>query len=221
MARITKAKQLTDRDKGILTDLGRCRVLSSSQIKNAYWPEAKERTCLERLERLQKAGFVKEQTIYAEKAGQWMKVFCLDEKGRRFVTGPEGTGLDRRTVFIHPGKFDEILHQVRTNEVYYQLSESEQLTYKIGDVIEIERETYRGGGAGVPDASYISDEGEEVYVETDCGSYTGKQVREKVRSFKGKDTVWVCPAGREGFLANHGAKGEFFTYLTSGQGRVG
>ena len=220
MARITKAKQLTERDKEILTDLARCRVLSSSQIKNAYWPEAKERTCLERLERLQKAGYVKEQTIYAEKVGQWMKVYCLDEKGKKWAIGPE-CGMDRKTVFTHPGKFNEILHQVRTNEIYYRLSESERATYKIGDVMEMEQEAYRGGGAGIPDASYISDKGNEVYVEADCGSYTAKQVREKADSFKGKNTVWVCPVGRKGFLIRHGARGEFFTYSTAGQGRVG
>lgn len=222
MARITKAKQLTERDKGILTDLARCRVLSSRQIKNAYWPDAKERTCLERLERLQKAGFIREQTIYAEKAGQWMKVYCLDEKGKKWAIGPEGPGLDRSIVFTHPGKSNEIIHQVRTNDVYYRLSESERTTYRIGDVIEIERKTYKGGGGvEVPDAAYVSDEGEEVYVETDCGSYTGRQVRDKVKSFGGTKTIWVCPVGRKNFLRRHGARGEFFTYSTSGEGRVG
>lgn len=95
MARITKAKQLTERDKNILTDLARCRVLSANQLKSAYWPNAKERTCLERLERLKKAGFIKEHTISAEKAGQYMKVFYLDNKGKRWATGPE-CGLDRK-----------------------------------------------------------------------------------------------------------------------------
>lgn len=215
MAKITKAKQLTGRDKDILTDLARCRVLSSNQIKDAYWPKAKERTCLERLERLQKAGLVKEQTIPGEKAGQYLKVFCLDEKGKKWASGPE-CGLDRKTVFSHPGKLNEILHQVRTNEVYYRLSDSEKETYKIGDVIEIERKSYKGGGGiEIPDASFINGEGDEVYVEADVGRYTAKQVKGKVSSFGDKKTIWVCPASRKGFLTRHGAKGEFFTYSTA------
>jgi len=215
LAKITKAKQFTDRDKSILTDLARCRVLSTNQIKNAYWPEAKERTCLERLERLQKAGFIKEQIVPGEKAGKYLKVFCLGDKGKKWATGPE-CGLDKKTVFTHPGKSNEILHQVRTNSVYYRLSSNERATYKIGDVIEIERKVYKGGGGvEVPDATFVNDKGDEVYVEADTGSYTGKQVKQKVSSFGDKKTIWVCPAGRKSFLARHGANGEFFTYSTA------
>lgn len=220
MAKITRAKQLTDRDMNILSDLARCRVLSSGQIKSAYWPEAKERTCLERLERLQKAGYVKELVIYAEKSGQWMKTYCLDAKGKKWATGPQGPSLSGKTVFTHPGKFNEILHQVRTNEVYYRLAAGERETYRIGDVLEKERGTYKGGQDAVPDASYTSASGEEIYIEADCGSYTGKQVRDKVSSFADKKTIWVCPAGRKNFLYRHGARGEFSTYSTGGQGRV-
>lgn len=211
MAKITKAKQLTDRDMEILTDLARCRVLSASQIKNAYWPVAKERTCQERLERLIKAGYLKEQTIPAEKTGQYLKVFCLDGKGKKWATGPEGPGLDWKKVFCHPGKSNEILHQVRTNEVYYRLDLNERATFKIGDVIEIEKKTYKGnGGIEVPDALYISDSGEEVYVETDVGHYTAAQVRSKAACFGETKTIWVCPGSRKGFLVKHGAKGKFF-----------
>ena len=212
MARISKAKQLTDRDKNILTDLARCRALSMNQIKNAYWPDAKERTCLERLERLKKAGFIGERTIPGEKAGHYMRIYHLEEKGKRWATGPE-CGLDRKKVFTNPGKSNEILHQIRTNEIYYRLSEGARATYKIGDVIEIEKKVYKGGGGvKVPDASFIDDEGKEVYVEADVGSYTAKQVREKVRSFGGTKTIWICPTGRKGYLKRHGARGEFFAY---------
>lgn len=213
MARVTRAKQITDRDKGIITDLARCRVLSVEQIKKQYWPEAKERTCLERLERLKKAGFIKEQTIPAEKAGHWMKVYCLDVKGKRWATGPEGPGLDKKIVFSHHGKRNEILHQVRTNEVYFRLSESEKSTWRTGDAMEIELGVFRGGtDEMVPDASYMNETGEEVYVETDCGSYTGKQVEAKVTSFGDKETIWVCPEGRNNFLYKHGARGDFVIY---------
>ncbi len=219
MARITTVKQFTKRDLSIISDLGRCRVLSLEQIKKEYWPGRKERTCAERLERLEKTGIIKKHIILGEKPGGYAKVYSLNKEGKKWATGPEG-GLDRKKVFTDPGKSNEILHQVRTNEVYYRLSESERLTYKIGDVIEIERKIYKGGGGiEVPDAVYINDDGEEVYIETDCGSYTAKQVREKVRSFKGKKTIWVCPENRKSFLRKHGAEGEYFTYTIKG-GRV-
>lgn len=142
-------------------------------------------------------------------------------KGQKWATGPQGPVLDGKTVYAHPGKFNEILHQVRTNEVYFSLSKGERETYKIGDVLEIEKGTYKGGSDVVPDASYMDESGEEVYIETDCGSYTGKQVRDKVNSFGGKKTIWVCTAGRKNFLYKHGARGKFFTYPTAGLGRIG
>lgn len=213
IARITKAKQLTERDKAILTDLARCRVLSFEQVKNAYWPHAKERTCYERLQQLQKAGYVIAHTVPAEKPGSSLNVYSLDTKGKRWVTSPEGPGLDRSVVFTHPGKSNEVVHQVRTNDVYFRLSDSEKATWRIGDALEIENGVYAGGGDLVPDASYTGEEGGEVYVETDCGKYTPAQIREKVAGFAGKSVVWVCPAGREQTLARHGAAGEFVTYV--------
>jgi len=63
--------------------------------------------------------------------------------------------------------------------------------------------------------SIIFGDGEEVYVETDCGKYTPSQIREKVAAFAGEKTVWVCPAGREDTMARHGARGEFYTYSIS------
>ncbi len=216
MARKTKAKQLTDRDKAILTGLARCRVLSFQQLKNAFWPTAQERTCDDRLKQLQKARYLTEHTVNAEKPGTFMKVYSLDAKGKRWATGPEGPGLDKSIVFINPGKANEVVHQIRTNDVYFRLTESERGTWRIGDALEIENSTYKGNtGYVVPDASYVSNEGEDVFVEADCGKYTAKQIREKVAGFAGKKTVWVCPAGRENTLARHGARGEFFTYAIS------
>ncbi|MBF7084140.1 replication-relaxation family protein [Desulfallas sp. Bu1-1] len=194
--------------------MARCRVLSFAQVKNAYWPAAKERTCDDRLKQLQKAGYIAEHTVNAEKPGTFMKVYSLDTKGKRWATGPEGPGLDRSIVFTHPGKSNEIVHQVRTNEVYFTLSDSEKATWRIGDAMEIERGVFEGGSDSIiPDACYVSDAGEEVFVETDCGKYTPTQIREKVDGFAGKRTVWVCPAGREQTLARYGATGEFMTYV--------
>ncbi|OPX85781.1 MAG: hypothetical protein A4E53_03376 [Pelotomaculum sp. PtaB.Bin104] len=213
----SKAKQVTERDKSILKDLARCRVLSFEQIKDTYWPAAKERTCQDRLDQLQKAGYIKEYTVQAEKPGAFLKVYSLEKTGKRWANSPEGAGLDRSIVFIHPGKSDEIIHQVRTNQVYFRLSDKEKATWRIGDALEIELGVFKGrSGVVVPDASYESDSGEEILVETDCGKYTPRQIKEKATAFSGKKTIWVCPAGRERTLAKHGAKGEFITYKVAG-----
>jgi len=209
---VAKTKSLTDRDMSILTDLARCRVLSLGQVKAAYWSSAKERTCRERLEQLEKAGFIASQTVQGDQPGASIEIFHLANKGKRWATGPDGPGLDRSIVFETAGKADEIIHQVRTNDVYFTLSKMEQATWRIGDALEIEHGVFQGGGAMVPDASYIAGDGGEVLIETDCGSYTAAQIREKVAAFSGKKSVWICPAGRDRTLRRYGVAGEIRTY---------
>ncbi|MGI9860069.1 replication-relaxation family protein [Moorella naiadis] len=207
------AKQLTERDKVILADLARCRVLSLEQIKQAYWPQAKERTCRERLEQLARAGYVKAYTVPGEKPDTFLEVYFLERMGKRWATGPEGPFLDPAVVFVNPGKVDEVIHQVRTNAIYFRLSEAERATWRVGDVIELEGGSYRGStGVEAPDAAYIAADGTEVFVETDTGNYTPTQIASKVRSFGNKKTIWVCPAGRQKTLRRYGAKGEFCIY---------
>jgi hypothetical protein len=208
-----KAKLLTVRDTAILTDLARCRVLSLDQVKSTYWPTAKERTCRERLEQLSKAGYIASQNIEGEKPGISLEVFHLAMKGKHWATGPEGPGLDRSIVFETAGKADEIIHQIRTNDVYFTLSETEQATWRIGDALEIEQGVFQGGSnTSVPDASYAADDGDIVLVETDCGSYTATQIKDKVATFSGKKSVWLCPAGRDTTLRRHGVTGEIRTW---------
>jgi hypothetical protein len=196
----------------ILTDLARCRALSLGQVKAVYWLSAKERTCRERLGQLEKAGYIASQTVQGDQCGDSIEVFHLANKGKRLVTGPEGPGLDRSIVFETAGKADEIAHQVRTNDAYFTLSETEQATWRIGDALEIEHGVFQGGGVMVPDALYITDDGGEVLIETDCGSYTASQIGEKVASFSGKKSVWICPAGRDRTLRRYGVAGEIRTY---------
>ncbi len=208
-----KAKSLTIRDMSILIDLSRCRVLSLDQVKTAYWPSGKERTCRERLEQLEKAGYFASQTVQSDQPGASIEVFHLASKGRRWVTGPEGPGLDRNIIFETAGKADEIVHQVRTNDVYFTLLEIEKATWRIGDALEIEHGVFQGGSdTSIPDASYVADDGGEMLIETDCGSYTAAQIREKVAAFAGKKSVLICPAGRDRTLRRYGVAGEIRTY---------
>jgi hypothetical protein len=208
-----RAKSLTARDMSILTDLTRCRVLSLDQVKAVYWPSAKERTCRERLAQLEKAGYIAFQTVQGDQPGISLEVFHLANKGRRWATGPDGPGLDRSIIFETAGKADEIIHQIRTNNVYFTLSETEQATWRIGDALEIEQDVFNGGtNASVPDVFYVADDGGEVLVETDCGSYTAAQIKEKVAAFAGKNSVWICPAGRDMALRRYGVAGEIRTY---------
>jgi len=214
----TKAKQLTNRDINILTDLTRCRAVSFDQIKNNYWPAAKERTCKERLQLLEKSGYLTEHTISTEKPGIYMQVYSLNTKGKRWATSSEGLGMNKDIVFIHPGKENEIIHQIRTNQIYFELSKDEKRTWIIGDAIEVGHKSSRSSNSfnsEIPDACFTNNTGESIFVETDCGKYTGKQIREKVSSFAGQKTIWVCPVGREQTLINHGVDGEFNLYNIS------
>lgn len=197
MARITKAKQLTERDQAILTDLARCRVLSLEQIKAEYWPRARERTAKERLLRLEKAGYLEHVTVPGERPGLDVQVYHLTPKGCRQAGAP--------TMFALPGKENEIVHQIRANQVYFSLSDQERATWVVGDVLE-------SFGKQAPDAKYISEDGEAIYVEADTGHYKRRQVAEKLKAWKNIRQVWVCPSGRQGFLRRCGVR-EVKTYI--------
>ncbi|TDA70188.1 MAG: hypothetical protein D9V47_02120, partial [Clostridia bacterium] len=193
-----KAKQITIRDQAILTDLARCRVLSFEQLKNAYWPKAKERTCRERLERLEKAGYLARAVAPpGERPGNALEAYYLRAKGRR------ATGAPR--LFLTPGNAEEVAHQVRANQVYFELTEEEKATWTVGELLEAK-------GRQAPDARFVSQDGEVVYVEADTGHYKRHQVLEKLAAWGGTRQVWVCLAGRrEGFLRSCGVK-EVRTY---------
>lgn len=197
MSRITKAGMLTERDTAILTDLSRLRLASFEQIKREYWPHAKDRTCEERLLRLEKAGYLHQATVPAETPGRTVDVYYLGEKGRRETGAP--------SLFARGGNLAEAIHQVRANEIYFSLSEKEKATWTIGEVLEAE-------GRKVPDASYVAESGEAVYVEADTGSYKRHHVEEKLRDFGSTSTIWVCPEGREHFLRGCGVAGRIVTY---------
>jgi hypothetical protein len=153
------------------------------------------------------------QTVQGERPGIALDVFSLAEKGRKWAISPSGPGLDRSIVFASSGKSNEVVHQVRTNDCYYTLSEHEQATWRIGDQLEIEQGVFRGGrNVAIPDASYKSDTGDEIFVETDCGSYTGRQIEGKVTAFNGHKSIWICPEGRSKTLVRHGVIGEIRTY---------
>jgi len=52
-----------ERDLEVLKFIGKGGLASESQIHTKYWSGAKEQTCRERLEKLQKAGLLKSQII--------------------------------------------------------------------------------------------------------------------------------------------------------------
>jgi len=54
---------ITDRDLEVLKFIGKGGLASVSQIQSKYWTGAKEQTCRERLEKLQKAGLLNSQLI--------------------------------------------------------------------------------------------------------------------------------------------------------------
>lgn len=202
-----KAKSLTERDKAILSDLTRCRVLTDTQIHRAYWPAAQERTCTDRLSQLEKSGYITSKVAQGEKPGDYLNVYSLSTKGKKWATSPEGPGLDVSIVFASPGKINEIAHQIRTNDIYFTLSLGERDSWRIGDALEIEHNAYAKGNSYVaPDASFFNNNGKEIYIETDIGNYRSSQIKAKVGAYRGKNVTWLCPEYREKTLRRYGAE---------------
>jgi len=102
---------LMERDLEVLKFIGKGGLASESQIHTKYWSGAKEQTCRERLEKLQKAGLLKTQLITT-----------LNPKGELiFTLEPAAYKLFSRAIQ------DRFFNNVTNSEVKQQLLAQEAL----------------------------------------------------------------------------------------------
>ncbi len=72
--------QLTERDKKLLTLVGRRGCVSIDALHQNFWMNAKVRTCQERIALLMKAGYLKSELVEAR--GRSETIYYLDKKGK-------------------------------------------------------------------------------------------------------------------------------------------
>lgn len=78
--RVARAKKATERDFELMKWIGTNGVASFKQLLTVFWPEAKERTCQERLLQLEKAGWIERHYVdTSRKRGE--QVYSLTKRG--------------------------------------------------------------------------------------------------------------------------------------------
>ena len=167
---------LAKRDVLLLTDIFRCRVLSEEQLmelgKSRGYKSIKH--MLERLRKLVENNILvcKQVVVF----GKRTRVYGLTSE---YLVAFFGFSKQRNI----PSS-SSLLHYLTTNDYYvYALSDKERATWCIQDDIIGEDEK--------PDAIYISNEGEKVFVETETGNYSKQILNRKEVSWRGKRVIWL------------------------------
>lgn len=100
----------TTRDLGLFAYLGEIGLASDRQIHARFWTDAKRQTCVDRLERLVKGGYLR--MAMTQSRGHAERVYWIERKAYRLLP-PEAR------VMLHTGRpaTSEIAHLLRTRAV--------------------------------------------------------------------------------------------------------
>ncbi|MEI6044387.1 MAG: replication-relaxation family protein [Chloroflexota bacterium] len=197
------------RDLKVLQFIGKGGIASISQIQTKFWPEAKERTCLERLQILKKEGLLTKQIVTSRKS----------EGELVFLITPEGSKLFSRSIqarFFHQITTAEIKQQLLAQDAILKLEQELIVQGKVlvdwkqeREIRSLLKRQQKKGDTSqleVPDAqATVRDEttGEiyKVEIEVD-GAYYGKMLQSKINRFaaSNKPTIWVTTSDRAAMI---------------------
>lgn len=205
------ARQLTDRDQQIMLRIGEGGLLTFNQIKNLYWPEAKDQTAIDRLTQLVKAGYLLDyQRRLDPRPGQPpTPVYTLTKKGaasfEKLVQQRLSVGLPA----AHEIK-QQVLAQEARIKLEQQLAErgAKLLQWRNehelrGDAIRQKMKNKRALGFGkladIADAAATIQEADGTTQQLDIeidGQYYGQMLKDKISKFGrgGKPVLWVSPS---------------------------
>lgn len=190
--------------------LGTDGVSSFKVLHERFWPEAKERTCRERLDQLVKAGWL--ESHYIDTRGERNQlVFSLTPRGARdnFYT------VERRFMLTKLPAFNEVHQQLMAQQARFRLIErlekqglklagwlnERQLHSQARRKLQPGKRAYgRIGGIADAQASILNPATGEIEsrnIEVD-GAYYGKVLREKIAGIArtGTRTTWVTTPER-------------------------
>lgn len=125
-------QQLGERDRAILLDLARVRVLTGSQLTRLHFhdlsPKTQDRTRRNVLSRLISIGFVTtlERTIGGVRAGSSGLIYALNAGGQRALAFLETASPTRARKPWTPSQLF-LQHSLAVSELYVQLIEAEQM----------------------------------------------------------------------------------------------
>jgi hypothetical protein len=211
-----KAKKATftimERDLEVLKFIGKGGLASISQIHAKFWSDTKEKTCLDRLEKISKAGYLKCQ----------LSTHLNPEGERVYLLEPASFKLFSRAIQ------DRFFKNIHTSEIKQQLLAQDALLKlekewaEQGKVIvnwkherelksELSHQQHKGidtSEVEVADAQATvrDDSTGEIYqvdIEVD-GEYYGKMLKSKIDRFaaSNKPTIWVTTPNRAAMITS-------------------
>jgi DNA-binding PadR family transcriptional regulator len=198
--------KIMEHDLEVLKFIGKGGLASHSQVHAKFWPIAKEQTCLERLEKLQKAGYLKSQLID----------IVNPKREKIYLLTPDGSKLFSRAIqdrFFKNVTNSEIKQQLLAQDALLRLEKewAEQgkviVNWKHERELKSELSHQQRKGidtrqveVGDAQATVRDDATGEIYqveIEVD-GEYYGKMLNGKIDRFaaSNKPTIWVTTPDR-------------------------
>ena len=135
----------TSRDTAIFAYLAQLGLASDGQIRAQFWPEAKLQTCVDRLEKLARAGYL--QREYTSARGRTERVYWTRRKALQALLEVEREPLSR-AIWSRPPAAAEIAHLLRTRDVLDLFSRAGMLISFTSEHA-LKREVATGGRASI------------------------------------------------------------------------
>jgi Replication-relaxation len=168
--------KLTDRDRNLLALVGQRGCVTIDMMHRNFWTSAKIRTCQERIDLLEKAGYLKSELVEAR--GRPETIYYLDKKGKG-----QFDGETRKTFYKKRPSMTEISHALEMSDVLDSFSSkvtsftNEHQLKSLNAVLNIPLEEVADGEVTLQDG-----EGNErsFYVEIDSKNYNGARLARKL-----------------------------------------
>lgn len=180
--------EFAKRDKNIIRDLAKCRILSINQIRNAYWKTVKdgkeslisEQNVWRRLKALCDHGVLQHKKLYIETSPgsgsyKMSSIFSLTPKAARAYNGKAG--------FLN---MNELHHDLAVGDKYLELPQEIRSTFKI----YYKTKALKKFNGYNPDYSYRLN-GEEVLGEIVTVGYRSPQIQAKKEAWASFKVDWT------------------------------
>lgn len=204
--------RLTERDLRLFGYIGQTGLASQAQLHHAYWPHAQRQTAVDRLARLEKAGYLRSLTTSARGARE--TCYYLTHAATRTFGARRAASLG-----IGAPSATEIAHLLRTRAVLDVLAHAHRLVSFTSERL-LKREAAKAARTHqqtpllangsrmwphqVCDGRLVLREGEQnatVLLEID-GAYFGKRLRVKIAALarERQRVLWVTKSGERADL---------------------
>jgi len=182
--------RLLEADRLFFADLAKTGMISEKRATSFHYA-VRKKGARQSLARLVNAGILSSKIIHTHNGQERIYKFASDKVAKQFGGRLWQTGINRSD---H--------HDLLVSESYFELNRPAD--FKLAQAVN-RHDLFEGLSQEkrtLPDAIYTNSDGEMVFIESDAGHYTTKQIREKQQAWGAVKQVWVQPSLSHAVIRN-------------------